>query len=94
MHLIGSAFYKCLFNIFLCSKRKKYILFDKCDVGSSQLIYELSLHESFMIQYSVNITDQNIGSLERIFEQQKQYEDIFGILFITEKLMSLNTRFE
>ena len=45
-----------------------------------------------MIQYFIYIVDQAIGSLERGFEQYKQYDDIFGFLFITKKkLKSLNT---
>lgn len=37
------------------------------------------------------IIDRVIGSLERKFEQYKQYENILGYLFITEKLTSPNT---
>ncbi|KAL7614089.1 hypothetical protein Lser_V15G07721 [Lactuca serriola] len=65
--------------------------FDENNVGSSESVHELSPQESFRIQYFLYIVDQAIASLERSFEQYKQYEAIFGFLFTAEKLKSVNT---
>ncbi|KAJ9546730.1 hypothetical protein OSB04_019273 [Centaurea solstitialis] len=58
---------------------------------SLEPVQELSPQETFRIQYFVYIVDQAISSLERRFEQYKQYEEIFGFLFTAEKLKSMNT---
>ena len=49
-----------------------------------------SVEESFRINYFLYIIDQAIGSLKKRFEQYKAYEDIFGFLFGSEKLNSLD----
>ncbi|XP_020258942.1 zinc finger MYM-type protein 1-like [Asparagus officinalis] len=49
-----------------------------------------SAEESFRINYFLYIVDQAIGSLKKMFEQYKAYEDIFGFLFGSEKLNSLD----
>ncbi|XP_034225673.1 zinc finger MYM-type protein 1-like [Prunus dulcis] len=50
-----------------------------------------SVEESFRIHYFLHIVDQVIGLLKRImFEQFQAYEDVFGFLFSSEKLNSLD----
>ncbi|KAJ9541892.1 LOW QUALITY PROTEIN: hypothetical protein OSB04_028398 [Centaurea solstitialis] len=74
--------------VFVKKKNKRKIRkkrhFDEDDIVSSEPVQELSPQETFRIQYFVYIVDQAIGSLERRFEQYKQYEDIFGFLFTAE----------
>ncbi|XP_057770436.1 uncharacterized protein LOC130990225 [Salvia miltiorrhiza] len=50
----------------------------------------LSLEEEFRIQYFLYIVDQAIASLDKRFEQYELYENIFGFLFDSEKLRSLD----
>lgn len=57
---------------------------------STEPVHEESAEESFRIHYFVYIIDQAIGSLERRFEQYKQYEETFGFLFTAKKLKSLD----
>ncbi|KAL6184266.1 hypothetical protein ACLB2K_045670 [Fragaria x ananassa] len=57
---------------------------------STEPVHEESVEESFRIHYFVYIIDQTIGSLERRFEQYKQYEETFGFLFTAKKLKSLD----
>ena len=49
-----------------------------------------SLEESFRIDYFLYIVDQAIFSLQSRFEQFKIYENIFGFLFSSRKLKSLD----
>lgn len=49
-----------------------------------------SVEESFRIHYFLHIVDQVIGLLKRMFEQFQAYEDVFGFLFSSEKLNSLD----
>ncbi|XP_023735122.2 uncharacterized protein LOC111882996 [Lactuca sativa] len=91
---IAIAFDMEIYPVFVEKNNKRKVKkrhFDENDIGSSEPIHELSPQESFRIQYFVYIIDQTIGSLERRFEQYKQYEDIFGFLFTTQKLKSMNT---
>ncbi|XP_021771501.1 zinc finger MYM-type protein 1-like [Chenopodium quinoa] len=50
----------------------------------------LSPKESFRIQYFIYIVDQTIASLEKRFEQYESYENIFGFLFNSDKLHSMD----
>ncbi|XP_024196409.1 uncharacterized protein LOC112199664 [Rosa chinensis] len=49
-----------------------------------------SSEESFRLHYFLYIIDQAKGSLNRRFEQYQRYDDIFGFLFTSETLNSLN----
>lgn len=46
--------------------------------------------ESFRVNYFIYIMDQAIVSLEKRFEQYKEYENVFGFLFTSTKLHSLD----
>ncbi|XP_021741085.1 zinc finger MYM-type protein 1-like [Chenopodium quinoa] len=60
--------------------------FDEID-GDETL---LSPEESFRIQYFIYIVDQTIASLEKRFEQYESYDNIFGFLFNSDKLHSMD----
>ncbi|XP_042407456.1 uncharacterized protein LOC121997220 [Zingiber officinale] len=66
--------------------RKRH--FDEVTCESSKLPQE-SAEEAFRIHYFLFIVDQTIGSLKKRFEQYEEYENLFGFLFIAEKLSSL-----
>ena len=51
---------------------------------------ELSGEESFRINYFFYLVDQAIVSLTKRFEQYEEYENIFGFLFTSDKLQSLD----
>ena len=68
-------------------QKKKF--FDEHSGGTSEFIVE-STEESFRINYFVYTVDHAIGSLKRRFEQYQNYENIFGFLFNSEKLNSLD----
>ncbi|KAM6563376.1 hypothetical protein CsatB_023374 [Cannabis sativa] len=51
---------------------------------------ELSGEESFRINYFLYLIDQAIASLTKRFEQYQEYENIFGFLFTSDKLQSLD----
>ncbi|XP_065862079.1 uncharacterized protein [Euphorbia lathyris] len=67
-------------------RRKKH--FDENPSTSSVTL--LSVEESFGVKYFLYIVDQAISSLTRRFEQYVEYESIFGFLFTSHKLESLN----
>ncbi|XP_050876930.1 uncharacterized protein LOC127080662 [Lathyrus oleraceus] len=51
---------------------------------------ELSEEESFMVNYFFYFVDQAVVSLNKRFEQHQEYESIFGFLFTSHKLQSLD----
>ncbi|XP_024626895.1 zinc finger MYM-type protein 1-like [Medicago truncatula] len=51
---------------------------------------ELSGEEAFRINYFNCLVDQAVVSLNKRFEQYKEYETIFGFLFTSHKLQSLD----
>ncbi|KAK2423848.1 zinc finger MYM-type protein [Trifolium repens] len=50
----------------------------------------LSEEESFTVNYFFYLVDQAIVSLNKRFEQYQQYESVFGFLFTSQKLQSLD----
>ncbi|KAK9755474.1 hypothetical protein RND81_01G027900 [Saponaria officinalis] len=50
----------------------------------------LSEEESFRVNYFLFLIDQAISSLKTRFEQYQEFESIFGFMFTTEKLSSLD----
>ncbi|XP_068321277.1 uncharacterized protein [Pyrus communis] len=68
-------------------RRKRH--FDENDDESSQST-EQSADESFRVHYFLYIIDQAIGSLKRTFEEYQAYDNIFGILFTSESLNSMD----
>ncbi|XP_016652236.1 PREDICTED: uncharacterized protein LOC107881837 [Prunus mume] len=79
-----------IYPVFL-EKRKirREIFFDENTCEPSQLVPE-SAEEKFRIDYFLYLVDQAIGSLRRRFQQYQEYENIFGFLFTSEKLNSLD----
>ena len=51
---------------------------------------ELSEEESFRVNYFLYLVDQAVVSLNKRFEQYQEYESIFGFLFTSHKLQSLD----
>ncbi|XP_058783350.1 uncharacterized protein LOC131658031 [Vicia villosa] len=51
---------------------------------------ELSEDESFRVNYFLYLVDQTIVSLNMRFEQYQQYESVFGFLFTSQILQSLD----
>ncbi|XP_074299909.1 uncharacterized protein LOC141631087 [Silene latifolia] len=65
-------------------RRKKH--FDENSDDSPRLSQE----ESFWVNYFLYLIDQAISSLKKWFEQYQEYENIFGFMFTTDKLYSLD----
>ncbi|CAN1805610.1 Zinc finger MYM-type protein 1 [Linum perenne] len=68
-------------------KRKKYFDEVQNDVSNSA---SLSREESFRVSYLLYVVDQAISSLSRRFEQYENFKSIFGFLFSSKKLYSLD----
>ncbi|CAN6552138.1 unnamed protein product [Malus baccata var. baccata] len=68
-------------------RRKRH--FDESEGESSQLT-EQSAEESFRVHYFLYIIDQAIGSRKGRFEEYQAYDDIFGFLFTSERLNSID----
>ncbi|XP_058742320.1 uncharacterized protein LOC131614784 [Vicia villosa] len=66
-------------------KRKRHF-----DENLNTPILELSEEESFRVNYFLYLVDQAIVSLNKRFEQYQEYESIFGFLFTSHKLQSLD----
>ena len=49
-----------------------------------------SAEESFRVNYVICVVDQAISSLTRRFEQYEGYQKVFGFLFTSETLHSLD----
>ena len=68
------------------SKRKKH--FDEINDQDEEI--QLSTMESFRVNYFLVIVDAAIASLTSRFEQLKTFEKVFGFLFNSENLKSLD----
>ncbi|XP_050902206.1 uncharacterized protein LOC127112057 [Lathyrus oleraceus] len=60
------------------------------DENLNILSVELSEEESFRVNYLLYLVDQAVVSLNKRFEQYQEYESIFGFLFTSHKLQSLD----
>ncbi|VFQ59531.1 unnamed protein product [Cuscuta campestris] len=69
------------------TRRKKHFDESSSDVCATE---SQSEEESFRINYFLFIVDEAISSLTSRFEQYQQYENIFGFLFTSDKLHSLD----
>jgi hypothetical protein len=68
------------------SKRKKH--FDEVNDEGDEL--QLSATESFKVTYFLVVVDKAIASLNDRFVQLKEFEKVFGFLFNSKKLKSLD----
>ncbi|KAL6530683.1 hypothetical protein OROGR_014543 [Orobanche gracilis] len=68
-------------------RRKKFFDEDQNDTSS---VSSQSAEESFKVNYFLYIIDQAIVSLKKRFEQYQEYENIFGFLFTSHKLQSMD----
>ena len=60
------------------------------DENPSDAITSQSAKESFRVNYFLCVVDHAIASLNRRFEQYQEYESVFGFLFTSDKLRSLD----
>ncbi|KAI3684617.1 hypothetical protein L6452_33841 [Arctium lappa] len=68
-------------------RRKRH--FDENPSDTSEITSQ-SAKESFRVNYFLCVVDHAIASLNRRFEQYKEYESVFGFLFTSDKLCSLD----
>ncbi|KAK9741250.1 hypothetical protein RND81_03G092400 [Saponaria officinalis] len=68
-------------------RRKRH--FDENQVDSSEVVSQTS-EDSFRVNYFLYIVDHAINSLKRRFEQYQEFQNIFGFLFTSRKLQSLD----
>ncbi|XP_074314594.1 uncharacterized protein LOC141649817 [Silene latifolia] len=68
-------------------RRKKH--FDENQASSSDEVPQTT-EESFRVNYFLYIVDQAIGSLDKRFEQYQEFQNIFGFLFTSSHLHSLD----
>ncbi|KAK9682056.1 hypothetical protein RND81_10G047400 [Saponaria officinalis] len=68
-------------------RRKRH--FDENQVDSSEIFTETS-EDSFRVNYFLYIVDHTINSLKRRFEQHQEFQNIFGFLFTSRRLQSLD----
>jgi hypothetical protein len=59
---------------------------------NDESIASQSAQESFRVNYFLVVVHQAIASLTRRFEQYQGYENIFGFLFTSDKLLSLDDK--
>jgi hypothetical protein len=74
------------FRIKRKSKRKKH--FDKVNDEEEEL--QLSAAESFRVNYFLVVVDAAIASLDSRFEQLKEFEKVFGFLYNSKNLKSMD----
>ena len=60
------------------------------DENPSDAITSQSAKESFRVNYFLCVVDHAIASLNRRFEQYQEYESVFGFLFTSDRLHSLD----
>ncbi|XP_074289720.1 uncharacterized protein LOC141615004 [Silene latifolia] len=77
-------------NIDPCFPKRREIRRKKQFDESSDDSPRISEEESFRIHYFLYLIDQAISSLKKRFEQYKEYENIFGFMFSTDKLCSVD----
>ncbi|XP_074302790.1 uncharacterized protein LOC141634894 [Silene latifolia] len=77
-------------NIDPCFPKRREIRRKKQFDESSDDSSRISEEESFRINYFLYLIDQAISSLKKRFEQYKEYENIFGFMFSTDKLCSVD----
>ncbi|KAJ9542609.1 hypothetical protein OSB04_029115 [Centaurea solstitialis] len=68
-------------------RRKRH--FDENSSDASEITSQ-SAKESFRVNYFLCVVDHAIASLRRRFEQYQEYENVFGFLFTSDKLRSLD----
>ncbi|KAJ9546727.1 hypothetical protein OSB04_019270 [Centaurea solstitialis] len=68
-------------------RRKRH--FDENPSDASEVTSQ-SVEESFRVNYFLCVVDHAISSLRRRFEQYQEYENVFGFLFTSDKLRSLD----
>ncbi|XP_074289540.1 uncharacterized protein LOC141614695 [Silene latifolia] len=68
-------------------RRKKQ--FDENQNDTSEVVSQTS-EESFRVNYFLFVVDQAIGSLRKRFEQYEEFQNVFGFLFSSSKLHTLD----